>query len=554
MNYPWLVLGVVGLSAFAVPAARITKQYAAVATLASSAILILQYLYFHYTSDDAYISYRYARNLADGIGPVWNPGEHVEGYTNFLWMASLAGLDKLGAGIVPTGRWLGFALAITSCALTFALVREIVEGEAGAIAGVAAALVLAASGTWALWAGAGLEAPLFATLTLVAVRLHVRERRSRTFPVSGVVWGMVALTRPDGLVLVAITSASRLLDLVSDIRSDEGVRSPAAPLARFAGWLAGFAIVFAPYDAWRSAYYGHPLANTYYAKVGSGLAQYNRGLDYVLSFLQQSGGWLLLLVPVAIAASPARRIDLAYLLTLVVGWLAYTAYVGGDSLLLFRFVAPILPLYYALIAVSAATLLTSMRLERAPPRLALEAGIAAAVLALVAFTMHPTSTNAVPIRAERRAVDDRADIGRWLRDNTPETASVAAVPVGAIGYESRRTIIDMLGITDEHIAHRDVSIGDFAAGHEKYDSGYVLDRKPDIIILFDNLSPSPATGADYAGLKGVFIPAVVDMVENPRLAAEYERRAVQVREGKWLNLLVRQGASAVLARTQPAPP
>ncbi len=35
--------------------------------------------------DDAFISYRYAAHAADGHGFVWNVGEAVEGYTNFLW-------------------------------------------------------------------------------------------------------------------------------------------------------------------------------------------------------------------------------------------------------------------------------------------------------------------------------------------------------------------------------------------------------------------------------------------------------------------------------------
>ena len=38
------------------------------------------------TMDDAYISFRYARNLAEGLGFVYNAGERIEGYTNFLWV------------------------------------------------------------------------------------------------------------------------------------------------------------------------------------------------------------------------------------------------------------------------------------------------------------------------------------------------------------------------------------------------------------------------------------------------------------------------------------
>ena len=36
--------------------------------------------------DDAMVSMRFGRNLAEGGGLVWNAGgEHVEGYTNLLW-------------------------------------------------------------------------------------------------------------------------------------------------------------------------------------------------------------------------------------------------------------------------------------------------------------------------------------------------------------------------------------------------------------------------------------------------------------------------------------
>ena len=42
--------------------------------------------YFPYIVDDTFISLRYARNLIDGNGLVYNPGQRVEGYSNFLWV------------------------------------------------------------------------------------------------------------------------------------------------------------------------------------------------------------------------------------------------------------------------------------------------------------------------------------------------------------------------------------------------------------------------------------------------------------------------------------
>jgi arabinofuranosyltransferase len=48
-------------------------------------------------SDDGFISFRYAQNLAEGRGLVYNAGEYVEGYTNLLWTLALAGFMRWGA-------------------------------------------------------------------------------------------------------------------------------------------------------------------------------------------------------------------------------------------------------------------------------------------------------------------------------------------------------------------------------------------------------------------------------------------------------------------------
>ena len=47
--------------------------------------------YWSWTEDDAFISFRYARNLVDGQGLVFNPGEKVEGYSNFGWVLAFCG-------------------------------------------------------------------------------------------------------------------------------------------------------------------------------------------------------------------------------------------------------------------------------------------------------------------------------------------------------------------------------------------------------------------------------------------------------------------------------
>ena len=64
---------------------------AAVLGLAACAI-VFTVTYQGNVVDDALISFRYAVNLVEGRGLVFNPGERVEGYTNFLWTIVLAGV------------------------------------------------------------------------------------------------------------------------------------------------------------------------------------------------------------------------------------------------------------------------------------------------------------------------------------------------------------------------------------------------------------------------------------------------------------------------------
>ncbi len=60
----------------------------------------------HWLIDDVFITFRYSENLARGAGPVFNPGEPVEGYTSFLWMAMLAAAQPLGLDTLTPARWL----------------------------------------------------------------------------------------------------------------------------------------------------------------------------------------------------------------------------------------------------------------------------------------------------------------------------------------------------------------------------------------------------------------------------------------------------------------
>jgi hypothetical protein len=120
MPFPALVVTVLAIAAAAAAVLQTTRLQAwAVAAIAGAGVLLLHvdYLSF-YQADDAFISFRYARNSADGLGPVWNAGERVDGYTNFLWTAILALTAKLGLPLPTTASWGGVAAALGVLAVT----------------------------------------------------------------------------------------------------------------------------------------------------------------------------------------------------------------------------------------------------------------------------------------------------------------------------------------------------------------------------------------------------------------------------------------------------
>src|SRR3954469_12755146 len=74
--------------------------------------------------DDAYISFRYAENLVAGHGLVFNPGERVEGYTNFLWVLIIAAVHALGGESLASAKLLStLANGVTLALVTWTAAR-----------------------------------------------------------------------------------------------------------------------------------------------------------------------------------------------------------------------------------------------------------------------------------------------------------------------------------------------------------------------------------------------------------------------------------------------
>src|SRR5262249_43659426 len=126
--------------------------------------------------DDAYISYVYARNLAQGHGLRYDPaGPAVEGYSNFLWT-----LLHVPATLVPDPIILSKVLgALILVATLFAAHRGVHQmAPEDRAAPWLAVLFLAASPAWVYWHFTGLETPLVA-LALLSAFLAASRPTSR---------------------------------------------------------------------------------------------------------------------------------------------------------------------------------------------------------------------------------------------------------------------------------------------------------------------------------------------------------------------------------------
>jgi arabinofuranosyltransferase len=474
-------------------------------------VSFLHQLMFSTLAEDAFISFRYSQNLAEGRGLVFNVGEKVEGYSNFLWVVLVAIPHWLfQANIILTARVLGVLCALGAVVVAYLLATRI-SGSGGA--GVLAAMITAASSSFAAYGPSGLETPLFGLLALSAVLALQADR----LLVAGLLVALATMTRPDGVVLAVVIGVWLL---VLALRGRAGWRG-------MAWYLAGAAVLVIPWTAWRVAYYGYLIPNAVAAKSGASLRwQLEVGWHYLVAFAVAAAA-LLVFVPIAIYLIVVRRrqIDkraqrLVWLLfALAIVYLAFFTATGGDWMPAFRFFASVVPLLaVALAAMWALAGPDARHADSANPdhaaaasrprpnRLgpALVGGMGAVLLAVSANGAHMKDT----IDQWRTQVHELSAIGAWMRDTMPEGSIIATFANGALSYEAgpKLIIVDELGLTDEHIARQGQRIRTGGLiGHTAHDWDYILNvRRPDIVFR---------TGSGYSSVTPCFV--------NPELVGRY---------------------------------
>ena len=420
---------------------------------------ILQWRGHRATFDDAFISYRYAENLVRGDGLVFNAGERVEGYTNFLWTLLAAAAIALKRDPFTVTRTVGVASYAAIVCGTVALLWWFDGRRWRSYLVAPLAAVLVVPDGIASMAGTGLET-YFVAFLLVAtgVLMHFVDLRSaRAKLLASLVPLAACLTRLDASVCLA---ASVLVTLVGVTASTRSLRRTARELLLRYG-LPGIGL--AVYLAWKWRYYGDLLPNTYYAKVADIPQNLEAGLAYVQEFAN-SDPQVYVLIPMlllGVAGARCRRaMAVAAYVFLTTGFfLAYVIHVGGDFMH-YRFMFEIYPLF---VLGAGIGLLGLMRLSS----MAVAGSIALAVFLSSSPLREEQRFGMQAIVDMNRFAKEGTEVGKALRQVMPPGVSIATTLVGTIGYYSRLRILDQWGLTDKFVAHT-TKAGLKTRGHEKF--------------------------------------------------------------------------------------
>ncbi|HEX2204640.1 MAG TPA: hypothetical protein VHG91_15130 [Longimicrobium sp.] len=447
--------------------------------------------------DDAMISMRYARNLAEGHGLVWNAGgERVEGITNPLWtfwMAALHALPLARAKVSLAVQLSSLALLVANLFVVRALALRL-SGGSRAVALGAAALVATylPLNNWALQ---GMEVGLAALLVSAAALAALRALDEDRFPTAAyALLGVGTFVRPDMVVpLLAVWGFLVLAD------------GPRRRRHLVTG-LTVFVACVALQTGLRVWYYGDPLPNTYYLKMTGYplLPRITRGA-WALASMAWYANPLLFLAPLALLLFRRDRAVLL-LAALVAAQMAYSVYVGGDAWEWWgganRYVSVVMPLFLVLLALAlhgalaAALGRATVRGRPVGPRWTALAWIGAVAFAAVSLNAlkGPRSLGewlgaTPPMHARDNA--QMARVGLWLARHTPPETTVAVRWAGALPYFADRPSIDLLGKSDRRVArlpmigpptglHRWVG---FWPGHLKWDYAWSIGAlRPDVVF------------------------------------------------------------------------
>jgi hypothetical protein len=356
-----------------------------------------------------------------------------------------------------------------------------------------------------------METPLAAlllTLTVVAVQ---RDSLSRAACAgAGMAFAFAALARPDCLALLPLM----LVWMLYRCRS-----LPAGRWRLSAAFVAPLVLV-GLHAVWRHSYYDVWLPNTAYAKLGGSFSDLiAHGLGYLPSLLLS---WSIVLGLQFF--STLERLVFAF--ALAAYWSVLVVIGGGDFFPFARFGMVVLPVLAALADCGR------IRINQA----LLAPTVVATTLLLLLTNDHELA------RKELHLVTGWRESGSWLNEHLPRESTIATLVAGSLPYYAERRTIDILGLTDAQIGRHGHIETSARVGHQRFDSDYVLSRRPDVIVLQESgRSRGPRFRSDewphFTPEEMEYVQAMEDLLRQDLTKRMYEYRPERLPNGTYLEAL-----------------
>jgi arabinofuranosyltransferase len=429
--------------------------------------------------DDAYISFRYGRNMMLGKGLVYNAGEYVEGYTNFLWTVITAPFTVIGGiDISIFALSLGLIISIININFLYKLINQFWD----VFSGVPKYLFLlpiifyVVDDSIAFWSIGGMEFPMYTLFILGIIYSYFNLNQGRRQLYYMVIFMMLCtMTRPEGNMIFGIT----LIHMILYRKKIDNYKSVILKT------IVIYGLFFLVYYGFKKIYYGNFIPNTFYAK---GVTDLKLNIYLGAKYLALCIGTriyvfiFILFIPFKKAFKDLRK---SYLIFFCLVYIMYLVGVGGDWMIANRFFVPMLPVLYLLSVIGlvhAIRKISSVQKisDSAVNRISRITAIGLTVF-LFTVTISFLEYRQLIIKDENAKYEMQWSMfGKWLKLNTSPNTIIAVGPAGKIPYYSELYTIDMWGLNNEYIAK--TSSKRPQAGHKKFDFEYVLSLNPEFVI------------------------------------------------------------------------
>jgi arabinofuranosyltransferase len=460
------------------------------------------------TIDDAYITFRYTRNLVNGLGFVYNPGQHVQGTTTPLYTLLLAGLSLVFPGDYPLLALIVNALADACSVIVLGKLGERLAGSRAV--GLTIGLLWAVAPMSVTFAIGGMETSLYVLLILLTFYSYATGNPAW----SAFTCALALLTRPDAL-LVALPLFAHLLWVQRRVPWREGVI---------------LLLMLAPWVVFATIYFGNPLTNSVIAKTNAyRLGPYSAFIrllqHYATPFFGQEffgGRWPtigLFLYPTLylIGALALVRRDGRALPSAVFPGLYFVAFALPNPLIFRWYLAPPLPAYFLCIVVGGWTVVRDLtaavirrRARQASRGAALILACALLFLELNAWTLRPDHGPQRP--APEMAWFKLEELYRQAADVVLSHAApgdtLCAGDIGVLGYRTGLHVFDTVGLVTPETARYYPTDPDIYVINYAIPSDLVLALDPDHIVILEvygrrGLLPDPRFQAHYRLLEKI---------------------------------------------------